>query len=69
MDRKGGEDILINTCSPGFVATDMTQHKGHLTLEEGAVTPVYVALLPPNIQEPRGRFIRNKEISQEIQGC
>ncbi|KAK3782773.1 hypothetical protein RRG08_037770 [Elysia crispata] len=69
VDKKGGEDILINACSPGFVATDMNCHKGTLTLEEGSETPVYVALLPPNISEPRGKFIRNKEVSKEIQGC
>lgn len=68
VDKKD-EDILINACSPGFVATEMTQHKGHLTVEEGAETPVYVALLPANLQEPRGKFIRNKMISQEKQGC
>ena len=41
----------------------------YLFLIPGAETPVYVALLPPNINEPRGRFLRNKEISTVKQGC
>ncbi|RUS82598.1 hypothetical protein EGW08_009626, partial [Elysia chlorotica] len=69
VDKKGGKDILINACSPGFVATDLNLHTGTLTLEEGSETPVYIALLPPNINEPRGKFLRNKEISKDIQGC
>lgn len=28
----------------------------------GAETPIYVALLAPNIKEPRGRMVSNKEI-------
>lgn len=46
--------IKVNSVSPGFVATDMNQHRGTLTVEEGAAGPVRLALLPAN--GPSGRF-------------
>lgn len=38
--------VLVNCCCPGYVDTDMSSHKGHLTPDQGAETPVYLALLP-----------------------
>ncbi|XP_033107374.1 carbonyl reductase [NADPH] 1-like [Anneissia japonica] len=35
------QDVLINCCCPGYVSTDMTNHKGIKTPDEGTVTPVY----------------------------
>uniref|UniRef100_A0A0B6YWA7 carbonyl reductase (NADPH) n=1 Tax=Arion vulgaris TaxID=1028688 RepID=A0A0B6YWA7_9EUPU len=61
LDRQGFEDIIVNGCSPGFVATDMTNWQGVLTIDEGIITPLYCALLPPNIDSPRGLIIRLKE--------
>ena len=46
--------IKVNAVSPGFVATDMNQHRGTLTVEEGAAEPVRLALLPPD--GPSGGF-------------
>lgn len=63
FDKKGADDIVVNACCPGYVDTDMSSHKGTLTIDEGAETPVYLALLPPNVKEPRGRFLRKKEIA------
>jgi len=51
------DDIVVNSLHPGYVDTDMTSHKGPLTVEEGAVAPVYAALLPPNVSSPRGGYI------------
>ncbi|KAJ8022298.1 Carbonyl reductase [NADPH] 3 [Holothuria leucospilota] len=51
------EDILVNSCCPGYVNTDLTEHMGHRTIDEGAVTSVYLALLPQNSGEPQGRYI------------
>lgn len=34
--------IQVYTLCPGFVNTDMTSHKGHLTLEQGAETPLFL---------------------------
>ncbi|CAB3362467.1 Hypothetical predicted protein [Cloeon dipterum] len=50
-------DMVVNHVHPGYVDTDMTSHKGPLTIEEGAVGPLYCALLPPDVKEPRGQFI------------
>ncbi|XP_005095453.1 carbonyl reductase [NADPH] 1 [Aplysia californica] len=62
FDAQGAVDIVVNSCSPGYVNTDMTQGKGPLTVEEGAVTPLYLCLLPPDVSGPRGLFIREKAI-------
>jgi len=50
------EDIAVNAVHPGYVDTDMTSHTGPLTPEEGAVAPVYCALLPENT-EIKGKYI------------
>src|ERR1700733_2942941 len=38
--------IKVNSANPGFTATDMNQHRGVRTVEQGAATPVRLALLP-----------------------
>jgi NAD(P)-dependent dehydrogenase (short-subunit alcohol dehydrogenase family) len=39
------EGILVNSVSPGFVATDINCHQGHLTPEQGARLPALLATL------------------------
>ncbi|KAK9202381.1 hypothetical protein WN944_017591 [Citrus x changshan-huyou] len=39
-------NFCINCVCPGYVKTDMTYNTGKLTAEEGAETPVWLALLP-----------------------
>ncbi|XP_071943368.1 carbonyl reductase [NADPH] 1-like [Antedon mediterranea] len=56
------QDILINCCCPGYVDTDMTSHKGTKTPDEGAITPVYCALLPENSATPNGKHLSNKSV-------
>jgi len=60
MDKKRSDDIVINACCPGFTNTDMTAGKGTQTPDQGAVTPVFCALLPVNTTT-RGLFIRNQK--------
>lgn len=50
------EDIAVNAVHPGYVDTDMTSHKGPLTPDQGAVAPIYCALLP-NDTEIKGKYI------------
>ena len=38
--------IKVNAANPGYVATDMNENKGVRTVEQGAATPVRLALLP-----------------------
>jgi carbonyl reductase 1 len=61
--QRPDDDIVVNSCHPGYVDTDMSSHKGPLTVEEGAVAPLYLALLPPNVDKPRGEFVwRDKTV-------
>ena len=38
--------IQVYVCCPGYVKTDMTSHNGHLTIEEGIRTPMFLINLP-----------------------
>ena len=38
--------IKVNSADPGFTATDLNQHRGTQTIEEGAAEAVRLALLP-----------------------
>jgi len=38
--------IKVNAANPGYTATDMNQNRGTKTVEQGAATPVRLALLP-----------------------
>jgi NAD(P)-dependent dehydrogenase (short-subunit alcohol dehydrogenase family) len=49
-----GTAIKVNSVSPGFIATDMNEHRGTQTVKEGAAGPVRLALLPPD--GPTGGF-------------
>ncbi len=41
-----GTSIKVNAADPGYVATDLNEHRGHRTVEQGAATPVRLATLP-----------------------
>ncbi|KAK7579803.1 hypothetical protein V9T40_000432 [Parthenolecanium corni] len=57
FDKDSRKDIIVNSVHPGYVDTDMTSHKGPLTIEEGAVAPLYCALLPENTDKPKGDYV------------
>lgn len=50
--------VKINACCPGWVATRMGGAKAPLTPEQGADTPVWLALLPED--GPTGGFFRQR---------
>jgi NAD(P)-dependent dehydrogenase (short-subunit alcohol dehydrogenase family) len=54
----GDENILVNSCCPGWVRTDMGGPHASRTVEEGADTPVWLATLQDD--GPRGGFFRNR---------
>jgi NAD(P)-dependent dehydrogenase (short-subunit alcohol dehydrogenase family) len=54
-----GENILVNSCCPGWVQTDMGGPNATRSLEEGGDTPYWLATLPDD--GPRGGFFRNRK--------
>lgn len=56
-DLPGG--VKINACDPGWVNTRMGGASAPLTVEEGADTPVWLALLPED--GPTGGFFRKRQ--------
>nr|XP_036870560.1 carbonyl reductase [NADPH] 1-like isoform X2 [Manis javanica] len=63
-EQRTGDKILLNSCSPGWVRTDMGGPKALKGPEEGAETPVYLALLPSNAEGPHGEFVLEKNVVQ-----
>ncbi|KAB2063370.1 hypothetical protein ES319_A10G212100v1 [Gossypium barbadense] len=55
-------NFIINCVCPGFVKTDINFNSGILSVEEGAESPVRLALLPNN--GPSGLFFVRKEESE-----
>ena len=43
-EEKRGRGVLLNACCPGYVNTDMSRGNGTKTPDEGAQTPVMLAL-------------------------
>uniref|UniRef100_A0A672GSR2 carbonyl reductase (NADPH) n=1 Tax=Salarias fasciatus TaxID=181472 RepID=A0A672GSR2_SALFA len=58
------QSILLNSCCPGWVRTNMAGPKAPKSPEEGADTPVYLALLPPGATEPHGKFISARKVRE-----
>jgi len=56
MEQDPRQDIVINHVHPGYVDTDMTSHKGILSIDRGAESGVFASLLPPNT-DIRGAYI------------
>lgn len=52
--------FCINSVCPGYVRTEINYNSGHLSVEEGAATPVKLALLPDGA--PSGFFFQHGEI-------
>lgn len=44
LNAQSGSKVLVNSCCPGYVKTDMTRGGGAKTPDEGAQTPVLLAL-------------------------
>jgi NAD(P)-dependent dehydrogenase (short-subunit alcohol dehydrogenase family) len=53
----GSTSIKVNAACPGYVATDLNQHRGTRTAEEGAAIVVNLATLPPD--GPSGGFFND----------
>ena len=55
-NQKPNRSVLVNSVCPGFVKTDLNGNKGVLSPEQGAITPVHLALIPAGETKPRGEF-------------
>ena len=57
-----GRGVLLNACCPGYVNTDMTKGRGVKTVEQGARTPVMLAL--DDIGGQTGKFWRDEKVQE-----
>lgn len=60
--EKGSKKVLINACCPGFVNTEMTNGTGTMTVDEGAMTPVLLAV--GDIKDVSGGFWKHEAIAE-----
>lgn len=53
--------VKVNSCDPGWVATRMGGPTAPVSVEEGADTPIWLALLPDD--GPTGGFFRKRDLA------
>ncbi|KAL8825943.1 MAG: hypothetical protein Q9170_007597 [Blastenia crenularia] len=58
--QKEGGRVLVNSCCPGFVSTDMTRGMGNKSVDEGARTPVLLAM--GDIGGANGEFWQHEKV-------
>nr|XP_025842273.1 carbonyl reductase [NADPH] 1-like isoform X1 [Vulpes vulpes] len=63
-EQRRDDKIFLNACCPGWVRTDMGGADAIKSPEEGAETPVYLALLPSDAEGPHGEFVMEKKVEQ-----
>ena len=52
----------MNACCPGFVSTNMSSFNPRgKPVDEGAITPLFLALLPENASGPKGELYAEKK--------
>jgi carbonyl reductase 1 len=60
QEKDAGSKKLINACCPGYVNTDMTKGNGTKTPDQGAQTPVLLAI--QDIGGSTGEFWRDEKV-------
>lgn len=58
-EAKRGRGVLVNACCPGSVSTDMSKGRGSKTIDQGAETPVMLALR--DIKGANGEFWQHEK--------
>ncbi|KIX99918.1 uncharacterized protein Z520_04555 [Fonsecaea multimorphosa CBS 102226] len=61
QNAQKGSKVLINSCCPGYVNTDMTKGRGVKTPDKGAQTPVLLAI--GDIRGANGQFWSDERVS------
>ncbi|CAG8465107.1 2132_t:CDS:2 [Ambispora leptoticha] len=60
-----GKEIIVNACCPGWVKTDMAGPHALLTPDQGAETPVFLALDEETVPNaPNGELWKSKQIKE-----
>ena len=54
--------VLVNCCCPGYVSTSMSKFRGRKTPDQGAMTPIKLAI--DDVSDVGGEFWEHEEISQ-----
>ncbi|CAG9466319.1 unnamed protein product [Pedinophyceae sp. YPF-701] len=62
--RAAEKGVAVSCCCPGYVATDMSSHRGPKTVEQGADTPVWLCLAPEGAKAGEGLFWGERELVQ-----
>ncbi|KAG0568934.1 hypothetical protein KC19_6G052800 [Ceratodon purpureus] len=52
------EKVYVNCFNPGFTKTNLNDYQGHNTLEEAAMTGIWLALHPPG--GPHGKYLEQQ---------
>lgn len=60
QEKEGGGKRLVNACCPGYVNTDMTKGNGTKTPDQGALTPVLLAI--QDVGGKTGEFWRDERV-------
>jgi carbonyl reductase 1 len=60
LNAASGSKVLVNSCCPGYVNTDMTKGRGVKTPDQGAQTPVLLAI--GDIKGSNGQFWQEEKI-------
>ncbi|CAD8157178.1 unnamed protein product [Paramecium octaurelia] len=59
------KSVQVYTCCPGWVKTDMAGDEAELTIDQGALTPVYLVELPHEVNpEYQGKFFYLKKVEE-----
>jgi len=68
MQKDGRSDIVVNHVHPGCVDTDMSSHKGPLSIDRGAESAVMASLLPPGTNIKGAYIWHDRQIVDWVHG-